>query len=336
MSIGCAINYYNKMLEILKKELGDIKEGELLSKHTTFRIGGPAKWFYEAKNNQDLIKALEISEKLNIDYFVLGGGSNILVSDQGLDQFVIKQSNTHFAIDGEKVICESGALVTEVLEATLQAGLTGWAWAAGLPGTIGGAIRGNAGAYGEGMGDITTEVEVWMDGKVRKLSNQDMQFKYRHSIAKEKSMVILGCILQLKKGDTASDRELVEKYNKKRRDTQPVPVEEPNPGCAFKNIDLSKTQVDVERIKKELSISDEEWTEKTKFGKLPVSFLVDKLGLKGKRIGGAEVSEKHGAFIINVGDAKAEHVVMLMSDLKMRMRDQLGILLEDEIQLVGF
>lgn len=324
------------MLEELKKELGDIKEGELLSKHTTFRIGGPAKWFYEARNNQDLVKALEISEKLKVDYFVLGGGSNILVSDQGLDKFVIKQSNNNFAIDGEKVICESGALVVDVLEATLKAGLVGWAWAAGLPGTIGGAIRGNAGAYGEGMGDIVTEVEVWLDGKVQKFSNQDMKFKYRHSIAKEKNMVILGCILQLKKGDTAADRELVEQYNKKRRDTQPVPAEEPNPGCAFKNIDLSKVDLDVEKIKQALNISDEQWKEKTKFGKLPVSFLVDKMGLKGKKIGGAEVSTKHGAFIINAGDAKAEHVVMLMSDVKMRLRDELGVMLEDEIQLVGF
>lgn len=324
------------MIEELKKELGEIKEGELLSKHTTFQIGGPAKAFYEAKNNKDLVKAIEVAEKLNVDYFVLGGGSNILVSDAGIDKFVIKQGNNNFAIDGDKVVCESGAKVVDVLDATIKAGLIGWAWAAGLPGTIGGAIRGNAGAYGEGMGDIIISVEVYKDGKVQRLSKDDMKFSYRHSLAKDEPMIILGCEMQLKKGDTTNDIELIEKYNKKRQDTQPVPEQSPNPGCAFKNVDLNKTEVDIEKIKKELEITDEEWAEKTKFGKLPVSFLVDKLGLKGTKIGGAQVSDKHGAFIVNTGDAKAEHVIMLMSEIKMKIRDKLNILLEDEIQLVGF
>ncbi len=325
------------MIEKLRQKLGDkVQEGVLLAPYTTFKIGGPAKWFFEATTNDELVVALRAAEELGIDYFVLGGGSNILVSDKGIDTFVIKQSNSHFTTEGERVVCESGALVIDILDATIQSGLVGWPWAAGLPGTIGGAIRGNAGAYGEGMGDIVESVDVWQDGQVRHLSNSDMQFKYRHSIAKEASMVILGCVIVLKKGDTTEDQKLIDQYNKKRRDTQPVPEQCPNPGCAFKNIDLSKVEIDATKVKQKLEVSDAEWEEKTKYHKLPVSFIIDRLGLKGKTIGGAQVSTQHGAFIINANNAKAEHVVMLMSDVKMHVRDELGILLEDEIQLVGF
>ncbi|MBI3291064.1 UDP-N-acetylmuramate dehydrogenase [Candidatus Falkowbacteria bacterium] len=325
------------MIYQLKQKLGDkVKENEILAPHTTFQIGGPAKYFFEAKNNAELLKAIKAAEELKLDYFLLGGGSNILVSDKGIDKFVIKQSNDNFKINGIKIFCESGALIIEVLDATLTAGLVGWPWAAGLPGTVGGAIRGNAGAYGEGMSDITESVEVYQNGKIKNFTNSQMGFSYRHSIAKEENLIILSCVLKLKKGDTGQDRELVDKYNKRRQDTQPVPSQCPNPGCAFKNIDLSKTKIDKKRVMKKLDITEAEWQEATKFGKLPISFIFDRLGLKGKTIGGAQVSEKHAAFIINTGQARAEHVVMLMSDLKMRARNELGLALEEEIQLVGF
>lgn len=325
------------MIERLREKLGDgARENEPLAPYTTFKIGGPAKYFFNATNSDELVKAIKVAEELKLDYFVLGGGSNILISDAGIDKFVIRQGNNNFSIEGEKIFCESGAEVIGVLDATLEAGLIGWAWAAGLPGTIGGAIRGNAGAYGEGMGDIINWVEVYQNGEIKKLTKEDMHFQYRHSIVKEEPMVILDCELELKRGDTTEDLKLVEQYNKKRRDTQPVPADEPNPGCAFKNINLSQVKIDKEKIFKALDITAEEWNEKTKFGKLPVGFLLEKMDLKGKEIGGAKVSEKHGAFIVNTGQAKAEHVIMLMSDLKMRVRNELGLGLEEEVQLVGF
>lgn len=327
------------MLSKLKQKLGDnVKENEPLAPYTTFKIGGPAKYFFEAKTSDELVKALDAARELKIEYFVLGGGSNILVSDQGIDKFVIKQSNDKFKITGEKVYAQSGASAIELLDATLKANLIGWPWAAGLPGTIGGAVRGNAGAYGAGMKDLTEEVEIYQNGKISKYSNADMKFSYRHSIIKDDpSIVILSVTMKLKKGspeEVKKDIEQVKFYNDRRDSTQPLEL--PNPGCVFKNIDLTKVKVDKEKVKRVLDLTEEEWVKGTKFNKLPVAFLVDKLGLKGKIIGGAQISTKHCAFIVNVDNAKAEHVVMLMSDLKMHIRDKLGIQLQEEIQYVGF
>jgi len=322
------------MIEELKKRIGNVVEGELLSKYTTFKIGGPAKYFFDAKTSEDLVKALTVADELKVSSFVLGGGSNILVSDSGFNGLVIKQSNSNFKIDGEKVYSESGASVDAVLNATLDAGLIGWAWAAGLPGTVGGGIRGNAGAYGEGMSNVTESVDLYIDGKVTTYTNEQMQFSYRDSIAKHVPCVIISANLKLTKGDTAADRALVKKYVDHRVNTQPL--EYPNPGCAFKNIDLKKIQVDKDRLLKKMEITEEEWQTSTKYGKLPTSFIFDRMNLKGKTIGGAQVSTKHGAFIVNVGNARAEHVVMLMSELKMRVRNELGIPLEEEVELVGF
>ena len=322
------------MLSKLKEKLPNIKENELMSEHTTFKIGGSAKYFFEAKNNQDLVLALKTADELNLKYFVLGGGSNILFSDNGFDGLVIKQSNDNFEIKDEKIFCESGADVQKVLTATLDAGLIGWSWAGGLPGTIGGAIRGNAGAYGKGMSDITELVEVYYQGKVQNFSNEQMKFSYRHSIAKNIPCVIISAVLKVQRGDTIPDRAEVAAYIDHRVKTQPLDY--PNVGCIFKNIDLRKVQVDKERVKNKLDISEEEWLKATKFNKLPISFIFDKMNLKGKTMGQAQVSEKHGAFIINLGLARAEQVVMLMSDLKMRARNELGITLEEEIELIGF
>lgn len=318
----------------LKKMLPGVKENEPLAPYTTFKIGGPAKYFFEAKNNDDLVKSLKVATEIGLNYVVIGGGSNLLVADSGFDGLVIRQLNSTFKIDGEKVFSESGAKVADVLSGTLKAGLIGWAWAAGLPGSIGGAVRGNAGAYGLGMSDITESVEVFRNGQVEILTNEQLKFSYRHSIAKEELMVILSAVLKLKKGDPVADEALVKKYIEHREKTQPLDL--PNPGCAFKNINLDKIQIDKEKVIKALDITEEEWQVATKYHKLPVSYIFEKMNWKGKQIGGAQVSEKHGAFIVNTGSATAEHVIMLMSELKMRARNELGLMLEEEIQLVGF
>ncbi|MDD2807082.1 MAG: UDP-N-acetylmuramate dehydrogenase [Patescibacteria group bacterium] len=318
----------------LKSLLPEIKENEALAPYTTFKIGGPAKYFLEAKNNVELVKALQVVASTGLNYIVIGGGSNLLVSDSGFDGLVIRQLNNQFKIDGDKVMTESGAKVADVLAATLTAGLIGWAWAAGLPGLIGGAIRGNAGAYGEAMSNITESVEVFRAGKTEILTNEQLKFSYRHSLVKDEKMVILAATLKLKKGDPTVDEELVKKYLDHREKTQPLDL--PNPGCAFKNINLQEVQIDQAKVIKALDITEAEWQAATKYNKLSVSFIFDKMNWKGKTIGGAKVSEKHGAFIVNAGEAKAEHVIMLMSELKMRVRNELGLALEEEIQLVGF
>ena len=320
----------------LKQKLGRaLKQNEPLASHVMFNIGGPAAYFYIAKTSEELITALKTAEASKVAYFILGAGSNILVSDQGFNGLVIKPENRAFEIKGETVYAESGAIITEVLEATLKAGLVGWAWAAGLPGTIGGAIRGNAGAYGEAMSNVVTQATVYHRGAIKTLTPPALVFSYRHSMLKtDPTMVVLSATMQLRPGDVAKERAQVDAYNQRRADTQPIEL--PNAGCVFKNIDLSVVEVNKDKVKRGLDISEEEFQTATKFKKLPVSFIVDKLGLKGKQIGGAQVSEKHGAFIVNAGDATAEDVITLMSDIKMRARNQLGIQLQEEIQLVGF
>ena len=320
-----------KLKQVLGKKL---KENEPLSKHTWFKIGGPARFFVAPKSSVELVEALTAAEDSGVPYFILGSGSNILVSDNGFDGLVIQPENRSFSISGTTVTAQAGALVVEVLKATLDAGLTGWPWAAGLPGTIGGALRGNAGAYGKAMGDIVSKADVFYLGKVTTMAREALKFSYRHSILKEIPAVAINVELQLAYGDSRADQQLVAQYNQRRQDTQPLEL--PSAGCVFKNIDLSEVEIDKKKVIKGLDVTEAEFAEATKYGKLPVSYIVDRLGLKGKTIGGAQVSEKHGAFIVNVGEARAEHVVMLISDVKMRVRNQLGIQLQEEVQYVGF
>lgn len=324
------------MAKTIEQLLGSaLKKNEPLANHVRFKIGGPAKYFYVAKTSDELVKAIQAAEQNKVSYFVLGSGSNILISDQGFNGLVIKPENRNFKIKDDEIVAESGALAETVLEATLQAGLVGWAWAAGLPGTIGGAVRGNAGAYGQAMENLVTSVKVYHHGEVRTMNQKDLEFSYRHSLIKnDPTIVILSVTLKLQRGDVAKERAQVESYNQRRRDTQPLQL--PNAGCVFKNVDLTVVEIDKEKVKRGLDISEEEFKTATKFKKLPVSFIVDKLGLKGKKIGGAQVSDLHGAFIVNAGNAKAEDVIMLISDLKMHVRNELGIQLQEEIQYVGF
>ena len=173
------------------------------------------------------------------------------------------------------------------------------------------------------MSNITESVELYLNGELVTYSNEQMKFSYRDSLIKEVPCVIISVTMKLTNGDTTADRALVKKYVDHRVNTQPLDL--PNPGCAFKNIDLKKVQIDPDRVIKKLDITQDEWEKATKYGKLPTSFIFDHLNLKGKTMGGAQVSTKHGAFIVNAGNARAEHVVMLMSDLKMRVRNELCI-----------
>ena len=327
------------MINKLRQKLGPgVKADEILAPHTTYNIGGPAKYFFEATTSDALVKAINAAKELKINYFVLGGGSNILIADSGFDGLIIKQANSHFSIAGDEIIAEGGALWSEILTASLKASLVGWPWASGIPGTIGGAIRGNAGAFGRGMADVTQAIEVYDNGTIKKISNAELAFAYRHSVIKDKpDVVVLKVFIKLKKGspeEVKTDQETVVAYLKRRVTTQPTDF--PNSGCVFKNIDLKTVAIDKEKVLRGLDVNQDEFAEATKFGKLPSSFVVDHLGLKGKRIGGAQVSEKHAAFINNVDHAKAEEVIMLISDIKMRARDELGIQLQEEIQYVGF
>ncbi len=294
------------MKDIVKKKLPEVKEGELLSKYTTFKIGGPAKYFYPAQNNEQLIEAVKIAQEIKLPYLILSGGSNILISDRGFDGLVIKAQNSGLKVQNDEIEVDSGVMLNKLVGECTKNGLSGLEWAAGVPGTVGGAIRGNAGAKEGEMKDIVEWVEVLHEGSQIRLKNRDCQFKYRHSLFKNNNdYLIVSAGLKLKSADKDAIQKKVNEFINQRQESQPYDF--PSAGCIFKN------------------------PEGDSAGR-----LIDQAGLKGKRIGDAQVSDKHANFIVNLGQAKAEHVVMLISLIKQKIRTDNNIQLEEEIGYIGF
>jgi len=307
------------------------KSNVQLAEYTTFKIGGPAKYFIETNNSGELIKAIEYAQQKNISYLILAGGSNVLVSDQGFDGLVIQVKSNNYKIDGNTILADAGVSFSRLVNESVKAGLSGFEWMVGIYGTIGGAVRGNAGAYGHSIAKLVEEVEVFDSGKIIKIKNKDCKFGYRESIFKHSNGIILSVELKLKKGNINEIQNITKETMIKR--TKRIPVE-PNAGSIFKNIQLS--QIDQVRLIKGLDISDKEYQDLIKLGDFPAGFIIEALGFKGKKVGGAQVSEKHSNFIVNTGNAKATDVVMIISMIKQKARNKLGIQLHEEIQLVGF
>ncbi|NUM25181.1 MAG: UDP-N-acetylmuramate dehydrogenase [Candidatus Buchananbacteria bacterium] len=317
----------------LKELLPTVQENVSLAEQCTYKLGGPARYFYLAKSSEDLLKAIQAATKLGIEYTVIGWGSNILIADLGYDGLVIKNLGGKLTANGEEIIVESGVDLSKLVDFATKKGLTGLEFASGIPGTVGGAVYGNAGAYGSSFSEIVTEVTVYQAGEIKKMSNRDMGFGYRHSILKEKPALVLSVILKLKKGDQKEIAAKVREIIKQREAKLPS---EPSCGCVFKNIELDKVAIDKAKVIKGLDISEEEWNEATKYGKLSSGYIIDRLGLKDKKIGGCHISSKHGAYIVNTEHARAEHVIMLISEVKMKVRNATGIQLQEEVQYLGF
>jgi len=319
---------------MLRDKLHNIQENYPLAEFTTYHIGGPAKYFFDAVTDEDVVMAVQAAKEAKMQYFILGGGTNILVSDAGFDGLVIRMNNAVIDIQGTKVRCGAGTLLPDFVQATIERSLSGLELLSGIGGTVGGAIRGNAGAFGKSIGDCVTRVWAFENGAKREFSKQECGFEYRTSVFKRKNILVISAELELEKGNgnelARLSRETVQK-REKRYDPRWKSA-----GCVFKNIDLSLVKIDEDRVMRALDVTEGEYREATKHGKLPVSFIVDKLGLKGKKIGGAQVANEHGAFILNVNNATSDHVIQLISYIKMMVRDKLGIQLEEEIQLVGF
>ncbi len=286
-----------------------IKENEVMSKHTTFRIGGPARLYVEVANVDELKQAIALADEKQLPWFVLGGGSNTLVADKGYDGVVIAMANRDVSIDGDRVTAGAGAISVAVARAAGGADLAGIEWMVSLPGTIGGAVRGNAGCFGGEMQQVVETVRVFRNGEVVEVSNSDCQFGYRESIFKHNGDVVIDVTLKLAKGDPAAIKAKMDEVLSKRKSTQPTASG--TAGCAFKN-----PLVD---------------------GKLQsCGKIIDNLGLKGTQIGGISISDVHGNFLINDGTATADQVLQLVSLIKMRARDELGVHLQEEIQYLGF
>lgn len=307
------------------------KENEPLAKHVNFRIGGPAKYFVEAQSSQDIIDAVKLAKQANVPFFVLGGGSNTLVADAGYDGLVIKAANRAMKIDGTRVIAEAGVISAAVARATAQAGLRGFEWAISLPGTIGGGVRGNAGCFGGEMKDNVESVRVLHNGELKTLIPSELKFGYRTSVFKElgNDDVVLDATIALKQGDAAEALSALEKNLAGRKASQPLGSS--SAGCMFKNFEYT-TDDDISALDAKYPVPPEMKSRK----RIAAGWIIDQLGLKGTRVGDAMISETHGNFLVNKGAATADEIVQLISVIKTRVRDDVGIQLHEEVQYLGF
>lgn len=294
---------------MIEKELVGVQKNIELAPHTTFKIGGPADYFFVAKTKEDLVKAIKAARKLKLPFFILAGGSNLLISDKGFKGLVIKNQSSEFKITDSRIITETGVVLRELVNDSAELGLTGLEWLAGIPGTIGGAVRGNAGAFGKSMADLVKTVEVLEINSKLEIKNyklEDCKFSYRSSIFKKKeNLAILSIELQLEKGNKKGIEESIKRHLSYRKEKHPLNF--PSAGSIFKNPENSSA------------------------GK-----IIEQCGLKGKKTGQAQISEKHANFIINLGGAKAEDVLELINLIKQEVKEKIGVELEEEIKILGF
>jgi len=308
-----------------------IKEKISLKEYTTFKIGGPARYFFVAKSKEDLKNAILWAKKKKLSFFILGAGSNVLFSDKGFNGLVIKIQNSNLKIQNEnskfKIICGAGLPLVKLVFKSSEIGATGLENLAGIPGTLGGAIWGNAGAFGREIGDLVEEVRVLDVGssklEVKKLKKEDCKFGYRNSIFKRrKNWIILEATLKLEKGNKKEIEEKIKEILKLRKEKQPLEFR--SAGSVFKNVPIKKVQKKIQ----------EKFKEKIKNGFLPAGVLIEAARLKGYQIGGAKISEKHANFIVNTGEAKARDVLELIELIKKRVKKKFKIELKEEIVLV--
>lgn len=318
----------------LKQQLQEIVgsrllENEPMSKHTNFRIGGPAKWFVEIRSLNELTRVLAIAQENEFATFVFGGGSNMLVADPGFNGIAIKMAMRTHDIQGTRVRADAGVLSSGLARATTNAGLKGLTWAISLPGTVGGGVRGNAGCFGSEMKDRLVGVEILRGGKVERLTKDQLAFGYRESAIKHSSDIVLSATFELEEGDIRELKAELDDKLMRRKVSQPLDAG--SAGCMFKNYEISSDE-ELQRLIEKLDLSSEMKSAR----KISAGWLIDKLGLKGTQIGGAKVSELHGNFVVNTGTATANEVVQLIALIKTRARNEFGIQLQEEVQYVGF
>ena len=304
----------------------NIQENISLKDYTTFKLGGAAEYFVEVTNVEELKEALQWAKENSKKIFILGGGSNVIVPDEGLQALVIRIKLEKLEFSGGNVKVEAGVPLAFLLNKCLENSLTGLEFATGIPGTVGGAIRGNAGTYGEAMSNVVQKITYLDENlEVKDILASRCSFTYRHSIFKENKNIILSAELKLESGDVAASRKLVEERLQYRQDTQP---NEPSAGCIFKNLMWDDAVVEnLKHVGLELAKYKEN-------GKIPAAYLIEKAGLKGKTMGGAQISKKHANYVVNTGQATTEQVIMLISYIKQQIRDKYRIQLQEEVQLL--
>lgn len=308
----------------LREAVGDaLLTDEPLRHHTTFRIGGPADWFVAARTPESLVAALSAAHALELPVFLLGGGSNLLVSDEGFRGLVVRNACEDVQFDGTAALVGCGADYLEFLRRCQRRGLAGLAYAAGIPGSVGGAVFGNAGCYGQDIGSRVVEWSVAsLDGsRLETLPAAWFEFAYRDSRLKREPRVLLSCLLKLEAGDPAQiQREMDEKLEI-RRVKHPQWREEPTAGSYFKNLPPG-FQVP--------GLPHSPGTHRVAAGA-----LLDACDARGMRVGDAMVFAKHANILVNAGRATARDVLTLAERLKSLVRERFGVELEEEVMFLG-
>ena len=282
----------------------NIVYNEPLKNHTSFKIGGPAEEFCSVTSVEEIKELIEYAKNKNIPLTVMGNGSNLLVSDKGIGGLVIKIAKgfEDAQVFGNRIICQSGILLSKLSNLALKNNLSGLEFASGIPGTLGGAVYMNAGAYDGEMKDVVKKVIFLKDGKIQE--TEDFDFGYRHSVFSDTDAIILSVEMELKEGKCEEIKAKMEDFSKRRSDKQPL--SQPSAGSTFKR---------------------------------PVGYfsgkLIEDAGLKGFKIGGAMVSEKHSGFVVNTGDATASDVLELISHIQKTVLDKFGVKLETEVRILG-
>ena len=298
-----------KRIEQLRERLGagELRLHEPMKEHTTFRTGGAADYFLIPHSEEELRESIALLREWGLPILILGNGSNLLVRDKGIRGAVVQldRNLAQIAVEGEEITVQAGALLSTVAAKAAEYGLTGLEFASGIPGTIGGAVVMNAGAYGDEMKDVLLSVDVLTRDLQRKtIPAQELDLGYRHSIIPEAGYIVLGARLRLQKGDKAAILARMAELAKRRREKQPLQY--PSAGSTFRR---------------------------------PEGYFAGKLlqdaGLKGRTIGGAQVSEKHSGFLINIGGASAQDILDLIALCQREVREKFGVTLETEVRIVG-
>ena len=301
------------MNEILYKRLCEavpadrVLINEPMKKHTTFRIGGPADYFVIPVSWEEAELVISICKEFQTPYYIIGNGSNLLVSDQGYRGVIIQlyKEMSQVEVEGNVIRAQAGASLARIAGAALEAGLTGFEFAAGIPGTLGGACVMNAGAYGGEMKDVLLSVTVLTpEGEFLTIPKEKLELGYRTSVIEKKHYMVLEAVIGLKEGDPKEIKILMDDLRQRRIDKQPL--EYPSAGSTFKR---------------------------------PEGYFAGKLiqdaGLKGFQVGGAQVSEKHAGFVINKNHATASDIYELMCQVSAKVEEQFGVRLEPEVKRLG-
>lgn len=298
-------SFYDELLKILPKE--QVKADEPMKGHTTFRVGGPADYFVTPGKKEEVAAVLRCCKEQGMPYYIIGNGSNLLVSDQGYRGVIIQifKSMNRIECKGNTITAQAGALLSVVAGRALREQLTGFEFAAGIPGTLGGACVMNAGAYGGEMKDVLSSVTVLTaGGEFLTLQRQELELGYRTSIIAKKNYIVLEASLELENGDPETIRSRMEELGEKRSAKQPL--EYPSAGSTFKR---------------------------------PEGYfagqLIQDAGLRGFRVGGAQVSEKHCGFVINKDNATAADIAKLMRQVSDCVEEKSGVRLEAEVKRLG-